>query len=310
MNMSTVKMKTQEEIEKSFFHIPFWISPANDLFTVRGERFTALASEDETDWKSYLLLLARVCDVQQALLRHDSITAPVVAEGSVYTLPDIHSAHIPAAFHTLLVPFYDQLKADLSPKVKEAWQKLLAMSEADRAALAERVLRQEPQEEDAPYAIWVHAVLQIIWTRWATQLKEVDVPTREEREYCPCCGSDAVGGIIINGGELEGLRYLQCNLCNGRWHALRAKCTFCANTKDMSFHSIEGQTKGVLHGASAECCEACHGYRKTYNLAKEQYADVVADDLASLPVDILLADKGFLRGGINPYLILDEDPTH
>jgi FdhE protein len=308
--MNNIKLKTQEEIEKSFFHIPFWMAPKQDIFALRSERFTQLANEDETDWKNYLLFLVRVCDVQQALLQHDSITAPVTDENSVFSLPDIDSAQVPAGFADLLTAFHAQIKADLSVKTQANWQTLLAMDEATRNALVKRVLTQELEENDHNYSIWVHAVLQIIWTNWAQQLSEVDVPTREEREYCPCCGSDAVGGVILNGGELEGLRYLQCNLCNSRWHALRAKCTFCANTKDMSFQSIEGKTKGVLHGASAECCDDCHGYRKTYNHMKEQHADVVADDLASLPIDILLADKGFLRGGINPYLILDEETPH
>lgn len=308
--MNTIKMKTQEEIEKSFFHIPFWIAPKSDLFALRSVRFTELAAEDGTDWKDYLLLLARICDVQQSLLNHKSIGLPVVDADSEFTLPDIDSAAIPAAFATLLPLFFKAIDDDLTDQSRTSWKTLLAMPDAERHALAKRVLTQDLAADDHNYSIWVHAVLQIIWTHWAQQLKEVDVPTREEREFCPCCGSDAVGGVILNGGELEGLRYLQCNLCNSRWHALRAKCTFCANTKNMSFQSIEGKTKGVLHGASAECCEACNGYRKTYNLMKEQYADVVADDLASLPVDILLSEKGFLRGGINPYLILDEEKTH
>lgn len=308
--MNNIKFKTQEEIEKSFFHIPFWIAPKSDIFAVRSERFTELAGEDGSDWKDYLLFLARVCDVQQALLHHDSITAPVTDAESIHNLPDVETAAIPAAFDTLLTPFYEQIKADLSVKAKAHWQALLAMDTAERHALAKRVLAQEPTKEDQPYSIWVHAVLQIIWTNWAQQLIEADVHIREEREFCPCCGSDAVGSVILNGGELEGLRYLQCNLCNSRWHALRAKCTFCGNTKDMGLQSIEGKTKGVLHGASAESCDVCNGYRKTYNLMKEQHADAVADDLASLPIDILLSEKGFLRGGFNPYLILDEETTH
>lgn len=308
--MNNIKMKTQEEIEKSFFHIPFWIAPPADIFAVRGERFTALANEDDTEWKNYLLFLARVCEVQQSLLHHDSITAPVTDEASNFNLPDIDSAAIPDAFTCLLAPFHEQIKADLPANSKASWEALLAMPHAQRNALAKRVLSQEATQDDHQYSIWVHAVLQIIWTNWAQQLRETDVPVREEREHCPCCGSDAVGSVILKGGELEGLRYLQCNLCNSRWHALRAKCTFCGNSKDMSFQSIEGKTEGVLHGASAECCEACHGYRKTFNHMKEQHADVVADDLASLAIDLLLSEQGFLRGGINPFLILEEETTH
>lgn len=305
-----IKIKTQEEIEQSFFHIPFWIAPDQSVFAKRSERFTTLANQDKTQWKDYLLMLAQVCEVQDALLSHPGITPVVTDTESIYNLPEIHSGVIPACFDVLLVAFYDKIKPELADKSQQTWRQLLDMPADERRAMASRVLAQEAEAGDQDYSIWVHAVLQVIWTHWAMQLKEPEVPTREEREYCPCCGSDGVGNVILNGGELDGLRYLQCNLCNSRWHALRAKCTFCGNTKDMNFQSVEGVEEGALHGASGECCEACHGYRKTYQLSKEQFADPVADDLATLAVDILLNEKGYLRGGANPYLIVEEEVTH
>jgi FdhE protein len=310
MNTQKINLKTQDEIQKSFFHIPFWIAPKSDIFALRATRFAELASDDQTDWKDYLSLLSRICEVQQSLLKHASISLPVTDAESELSLPDIDTAEIPAAFDLLLQPFFDKIKPHLTVQSQESWEALLAMDSSVRKNLAQRILAQDLSEQDYPYSIWVHAILQIIWTNWAMHLQEADVPPREEREFCPCCASDAVGSVILNGGELEGLRYLQCNLCNSRWHALRAKCTFCANTKDISFESIEGQKEGVLYGASAECCDVCHGYRKSYDLMKEQHADAVADDLASLPIDILLAEKGYLRGGINPYLILEQELTH
>lgn len=303
---NTIPLKTKEEIEKNFFHIPFWLAPKKDIFQLRSERFVELAAQEHSEWKSYLQLLAQVSQVQQTLLAECTIPLPEEIDDK-YRLPTYDSAKVPAEFHDLLKSFYQHIQTDLPSTSEQAWHDLLDMKKQSLTALAKRALKQEYKDEDQPYAIWVHAVLQIIWTHWALQIHETDVPTREERDHCPCCGSDGVGSIIYQKGELEGLRYLQCNLCNSQWHALRAKCTFCGNTKDMSFQSVEGVEDGALHGASAECCDACHSYRKAYHLNKEQYADPIADDLASLAVDILVGEQGYSRGGANPFLILDKE---
>lgn len=307
---NTVQLKSKEEIEKNFFHIPFWIAPDHAVFLTRSERFTELAEQEHSEWKSYLHLLSQVCLVQHALFLQCELPVPAQEEGKAERLPAFDSAKIPAEFGVLLHAFYDRIKADLPPTAEAAWQKIFAMKKQSLTALAKRVLRQDFREEDQEFSVWIHAVLQIIWTHWSKDFTEADVRTREERDHCPCCGSDGVGSVIYQKGELEGLRYIQCNLCNGRWHALRAKCTFCGNTKDMSFQSVEGMEDGALHGASGECCDACHSYRKAYDLKKEQYADPIADDLASLAVDILLGEKGYSRGGANPFLILEKEHEH
>lgn len=307
---NTVQLKSKEEIEKNFFHIPFWLAPHKDVFLLRSERFVELASQEHTEWKSYLQLLAQVCQVQHTLLNECDIAVPAADDGSVYRLPAYDAAKIPAEFYALLISFHQHIQADLPKTAVQAWQNLLAMKKQSLTALTKRVLKQDFKDEDQPYVVWVHAVLQIIWTHWALQLHDADVPTREERDHCPCCGSDGVGSVIYQKGELEGLRYIQCNLCNSRWHALRAKCTFCGNTKDISFQSVEGVEDGALHGASAECCDECHSYRKAYHLSKEQYADPIADDLASLAVDILVGEQDYARGGANPFLILDQETEH
>lgn len=53
-----------------------------------------------------------------------------------------------------------------------------------------------------------------------------------------------------------------------------------------------------------------HAYRKRYQLAKQQYPDPLADDLASLSQDLLLNEKGWQRGGANPFLLMGKVPRH
>lgn len=308
--MDHIKLKTKEEIENTFFHIPFWIAPDKNLFRQRSERFTELAQQDKTDWQHYLQLLALVSKIQHDLLADAGAVVPALKHDRPESQLNIYATDIPACFVPMLNSFYERIRNGLSGHVNGVWQRLLAMPANEQQALAQRVLQQEVREEDQAYLIWVHAVLQVIWAYWAMQLEETDVPTRDERGQCPCCGSDAVASIVLKGGEQENLRYLHCNLCNSRWNALRAKCTFCGNTKDMSLQTIEGVQTGALHGASGESCDVCHGYRKMFSLSKEQYADPVADDLASLPLDMLLNEKGYVRGGANPFLLMEKEAKH
>ena len=90
---------------------------------------------------------------------------------------------------------------------------------------------------------------------------------------------------------------------------MRARCSLCDNSRDLGVHSFDETNKGVLSGAEAECCPQCHSYRKRYRLAKQQYADPVADDLASLSLDLLLSEDGWQRAGANPYLLMTKIPT-
>ena len=52
----------------------------------------------------------------------------------------------------------------------------------------------------------------------------------------------------------------------------------------------------------AEICDQCHTYRKVVNQEKDPYAEPLADDLASLTLDLLMGDTEFSRASGNPLL--------
>ena len=83
---------------------------------------------------------------------------------------------------------------------------------------------------------------------------------------------------------------------------MRAQCTFCGDQSGIALQEIEHAADGALRGARAESCERCGHYRKMFMLQYQQYAEPVADDLASLALDILVGEAGYLRGGHNPFL--------
>ena len=96
----------------------------------------------------------------------------------------------------------------------------------------------------------------------------------------------------------HGLRYLTCPLCNTQWHAVRIKCVFCDTTKGIAYYGIEGGSAAV----KAESCDACHGYLKILYMEKDPNVDALADDVASIALDVLMAESGVTRRGTNFFL--------
>ncbi|PIT11415.1 formate dehydrogenase accessory protein FdhE [Snodgrassella communis] len=309
-------MKTQATAEaiqaQEFFHIPFWQQPPADIFSQRALRLSELAAEDNSDWQPYLQLLAAICHAQQTLLERCAQAA--------WVLPSDDTAEFPltpallTANHDLTGRLFTDLHAllqqQLTPTATQVWKEILQLGSEERSQLCQQALNQQLGVAQQDYQIWVNAVVQIIYTHAALNLAATAVKPLSEPGFCPCCGTDAVGAVIIGHGELEGLRYLCCGVCNSRWHSVRARCSFCDNSRDLGVHRIEQASDGVLSGAEAECCPSCHAYRKRYRLAKQQYADPIADDLASLSLDIMLSEDGWHRGGANPFLLMGKVPRH
>ena len=58
-----------------------------------------------------------------------------------------------------------------------------------------------------------------------------------------------------------------------------------------------------------ECCEVCRGYLKVMFQAKEPLIDAVADDLASISLDLALSSEGFSRTGRNLFFTVGQADT-
>ena len=80
---------------------------------------------------------------------------------------------------------------------------------------------------------------------------------------------------------------------------MRVKCSHCESTRGVRYRGIEGQP-AVL----AETCDSCHTYRKQVDQEKDPLAEPLADDLATLALDLLLSDTPYLRASGNPLLAL------
>jgi FdhE protein len=119
-----------------------------------------------------------------------------------------------------------------------------------------------------------------------------------ERGLCPCCGATPVSGVIAASGDSPGVRYLHCSLCCTAWNHVRAVCITCGDSRALSLKGIEGDA-GV---AKAETCGECRTYAKMFYSAKDPEVDPAADDLATLGLDLLVAQDGWSRHA--PSLLL------
>jgi FdhE protein len=109
------------------------------------------------------------------------------------------------------------------------------------------------------------------------------------------CGSYPVAGIVRSGGEEQGLRYLCCSLCAAQWHMVRIKCSSCASTRGIDYYTLEHSNGAV----KAESCDSCGAYLKLLYLEKENRMEAMADDLATIALDMLMENEGKTRCGIN-----------
>ena len=135
----------------------------------------------------------------------------------------------------------------------------------------------------------------------------------DDATRCPCCGTRPTASITRIGAEESGFRYLQCALCSTQWHVVRVKCARCESTKGISYRSlqpVEGHVPaatGANEGAvQAECCSECGHYLKIVHMAKDPQVEPMADDLASVTLDLLVGEEGLHRHGLSLWLLFGE----
>jgi FdhE protein len=179
-------------------------------------------------------------------------------------------------------------------------QALRARGAAAAERLADDFLSGEVEAADAGAALYVAAALQVYFTALAARLPAAELRLLPERGLCPCCGSTPVAGVVTASGPTPGTRYLHCSLCSTAWNHVRAMCITCGKSRRVSLIGIEGDS-GVV---KAEACGDCHSYAKMLYQAQDTQADPVADDLASLGLDVLVAEAGWRRHAPNPLLLM------
>jgi FdhE protein len=191
------------------------------------------------------------------------------------------------------------LHGRLPDAAQSAVESLLGQDDAMLSALARRLMDGGPLVTDLAAAPVAVAALQTAWTRHAAGHDPAALGVTATATNCPVCGGLPVAGVIHVGMQSGRLRYLHCGLCHTAWHHIRASCVACGDGRDVGYRLLEGVDDGVR----AETCDSCKSYLKLLLAEKAPGLDSVADDLASLALDILVSEEGYRRLGFNPFLL-------
>ena len=175
-----------------------------------------------------------------------------------------------------------------------ALARLAAAWPEELESMADGVLSGTPASTDLAAAPFVGAALQVYFTVLASRLP-VDRLDRSEHG-CPVCDSPPVAGLVLGDDRL---RYLVCSLCGSEWNLTRIQCWSCRSTGGIRFLGVAGDPGGM----KAEACSTCGAYLKLFYREKMPSLEPLADDVASLTLDLLAAQDGWARSGVNLFLL-------
>lgn len=309
--------------------IPRLLLPeARSLFTARAARLRQLADNQvkgipvgET-LGGYLKMMAALVDAQAAVLRTlpaDTFALPDAADIDLaidHHMPPLPvSGKRPATWRRVFDAILEQLDplAASQPQLAAVLAELRALDAPQLEGCADAILAELTEGVHPLHAPFVASALQVMWTARASQLDSRRVQPLVTNTLCPVCGAHPVASVIRLGGQSQGYRYLQCSCCASEWHMVRVKCTCCESTAKVAYQSIEPEEETAATEpaskandpskvARAETCDECHTYRKIFNQEHDYNVEPLADDLASLALDLLVGEAGYARASGNPLL--------
>ncbi|MCS6944984.1 MAG: formate dehydrogenase accessory protein FdhE [Sutterellaceae bacterium] len=279
---------------------------AATLFAERAARFAQLSQGHP--FGAYLQLMARVAQAQhEACAARPALptSASLLAASREYGMPPLAAlSHERAAlWREDLAAIVQSLRPRASAELAAALQTLAGADASELEALADRVLAGNATDADAPLVPLVGAALQVYFTRQAAALPVDDVSRCDVATVCPVCGTRPVASVVRLGGAQANLRYLVCALCSTEWNMVRAKCSVCEAEKSVGYLSIEQEGRSLADvPIRAETCDECHSYLKIFYQEKDPLLEPMADDLASLALDLLVDERGYARSGPNLLL--------
>lgn len=314
--------------------------PERDVFAERALRLRELAAAHPM--RDYLLFAAALVEAQDAALAKDAAPAQrsemgteagaeAGTEADTGTQAAIERALDqdlpPLAPHILLADrswqadlqrvldaFEQRYNAGTSNQnLQDAVARLRNVDASELDALARKLLGESGEDIDAALAPIVAAALQVAWVRQARAFAQSHAGRPLFRPdnglRCPCCGGKPTASVIRIGGEDTGTRYLQCAWCQTQWHFVRIRCGQCGATAGIGYRELEAvpgyepppgaAKKGAVQ---VETCESCRHYLKLFSRTRDPRLEPLADDLATLTLDLLTGEDGYMRHGLNPLL--------
>ncbi len=304
MARAPIRIVPQHEIAGGLQEPPaFRLARAHSVFSDRAGRFETLAARGQGA-PDFLRLMAALARAQQSALEASS--APSLPQQSHFErcaqhgLPPLGTdLPLDAAWRQALQHIVRKLAPDAPQPVQLLLATLCALEPAILDEQAQRLLSMDFPALDAASVPFIGAALQVHWVNLAAALGESVVRKLDVPNVCPVCGSLPLASVQRIDVPVPGTRYLHCVLCATDWHLGRGVCSQCEAPDKLAYYHIEADSDAVR----GEACEECKGYIKSINHEKNQQADPVADDLATLALDVLLDEAGYQRASPSLFFV-------
>ena len=298
----SIKIVPQAQLEQHNFNsvikqIPLVFYPsAKTLYTHRVERLQALARKSPfSDYLNFCLQIAQQqanLVKQQPVELHQSI--PLNNDNPPLSLKNLPLSDVWQKYLNQLL----QAISDTTPQITLVIESLLKNSAEQLQQKALYLLNGKLNKVEGNESIFIWSALSLYYCQLASQIKGKAVAENTDNSWlCPVCNSMPVASVIQIGGN-NGLRYLHCSLCESEWYVPRVKCTSCDDLQHIEYFSLDN----TLAAIKTECCHACQSYLKIFDQDKDPHLEVIADDIASLILDIKTEEEGFAKSGINPFI--------
>lgn len=273
------------------------------LFARRAARFRTLAAG--SNLAPYLDFLAQLANVQATIGKTPSESRPTGAEdrkrAAHHGMPPLDRTGFvagPDIQETLEQLLASAQEIEMPPEASIALARVAGADLEGRAEMIAGVLSDAiPFEAIAEHG-FVAAAMQVHFARLAASLDAASLQPVGDG-VCPACGGAPSASLVVGWRNADGTRFCSCALCGALWNYVRAKCTLCGSAEDISLREVSGGDGTV----KAEVCGACRGYVKVLYQQRNPELDPIADDVASLGLDLLMREAGFRRGAVNPFLV-------
>lgn len=297
----SIKIISQEQLEQQntssvIRQIPLLFYPSTKtLYIHRAARLKTLAENNPLS--DYLLFCTKIAEQQAKLInQQNTIEAPNLLNNDLAPL-SLENLPLNDIWQDYLSELLNSF-SDTSEQIEAVIQRLKQNNPEQLQEKAISLLQGNFDLVEGNESIFIWSALSVYYSQLANQIKGKAVAENTDQSWlCPVCNSLPVASVIQL-GDNNGLRYLHCSLCESEWYVPRVKCTCCDNMQNIQYFSLDNEMAAI----KTECCDACHSYLKILDQDKDPHIEVIADDVASLILDIKTEEEGFAKSGINPFV--------
>ncbi|WP_386693681.1 formate dehydrogenase accessory protein FdhE [Lonepinella sp. MS14435] len=297
-----IKILPENEIKQvanSYQQPPLLFTNVKNLYERRAKRLRDLAKDHP--FANYLEFAANIAEAQLLILQENPLIKPEIDFSEIQPL-NIKNWQRSSQWRDYLATLLCEIRSIANEQMLGTIDSLEKASSSELEQFANQLLAQDYAHVSSDKAVFIWAALSLYWVQLTQYIPHsAHQESSEGLHHCPVCQSVPVSSVIHFGAE-QGLRYLHCSLCESEWNVVRAKCTNCDQSKELEYWLLDSEQSAVR----AESCGECHSYLKILYQEKDPYVEAVADDLASIFLDIEMEEKGFARSGLNPFIFPTE----